>query len=85
MPFRSMEEHMATGDIETYFEDGIWKNRPQGNSRASNTAPTKSEAQAKGREMVVDREVEHVIKKKNGTIGEKNTYPRSRDNNPPKG
>lgn len=76
---------MATGDIETYFEDGVWKNRPQGNSRASNAAPTKAEAQAKGREMAVDREVEHVIKKKNGTIGEKNTYPRSRDNNPPKG
>lgn len=30
---------MAKGDIETYYEDGTWKNRAQGNSRASNTAP----------------------------------------------
>jgi hypothetical protein len=76
---------MAKGDIETYFEDGVWKNRPQGNQRASNTAETKAEAQAKGREMAVDREVEHVIKKKDGTIGDKNTYPRSRDPKESKG
>jgi hypothetical protein len=76
---------MAEGDIETYFEDGVWKNRPQGNQRASNSAPTKKEAETAGRQMAVDRGVEHIIKKKDGTIGEKNTYPRSRDNNPPKG
>jgi hypothetical protein len=35
--------------------------------------------------MAVDRQVEHVIKKQDGTIGEKNTYPRSRDQHPPKG
>jgi hypothetical protein len=76
---------MATGDIETYYEDGVWKNRPQGNQRASNIADTKADAQAKGRDMATGRGVEHVIKKKDGTIGEKNTYPRSRDKNPPRG
>lgn len=70
---------MAKGDIETYYEDGQWKNRPQGNERASNTAETKAEAQAKGREMAIERNVEHIIKKQDGTIGERNTYPRSRD------
>jgi hypothetical protein len=35
--------------------------------------------------MAIDRGVEHVIKKLDGTIGERNTYPRSRDKNPPKG
>jgi len=70
---------MAKGDIETYFEDGVWKNRPQGNERASNTSETKAEAQQVGRGMAIDRDVEHVIKNKNGRIGEKNTYPRSRD------
>lgn len=60
--------------IETYYEDGQWKNRPQGNQRASNTAPTKAEAQDKGRDMAKDRGVEHVVKKKDGTIGEKNSY-----------
>jgi hypothetical protein len=76
---------MPKGDIETYYEDGQWKNRAQGNDRASNTAPTKSEAQAKGREMAIDRGVEHIIKKQDGTIGERNTYPRSRDPRDSKG
>lgn len=65
---------MAAGDIETYHEDGQWKNRPQGNDRASNVHDTKAEAQAAGREMAKDRHVEHVIKKMDGTIGEKNSY-----------
>lgn len=70
---------MAKGDIETYFEDGQWKNRPQGNDRASSVHDTKSDAQVTGRGMARDRGVEHVIKKRDGTIGEKNTYPRRRD------
>jgi hypothetical protein len=70
---------VAEGDIETYYEDGRWKNRPEGNTRASSTHDTKAQAQAAGRQLAVERGVEHVIKKTDGTIGEKNTYPRSRD------
>ncbi|GII22535.1 DUF2188 domain-containing protein [Planosporangium mesophilum] len=70
---------MPAGDVETYHEDGQWKNRPEGNQRASSTHDTKADAQGRGREMAIDRGVEHVIKKEDGTIGEKNTYPRSRD------
>lgn len=70
---------MAKGDIETYYEDGQWKNRPQGNSRASNVADTKREAQASGRDMAITRDVEHVIKNRDGKIAAKDTYPRSRD------
>ncbi|WP_229403204.1 DUF2188 domain-containing protein [Micromonospora okii] len=70
---------MAKGDVDTYHEDGQWKNRPEGNQQASSTHATKDEAQDRGREMAQDRGVEHVIKKQDGTIGEKNTYPRSRD------
>lgn len=76
---------MAIGDIETYHEDGQWKNRVQGGERASNTAATKADAQATGRRMAIEREVEHFIKKQDGTIGERNTYPRSRGKNPPPG
>ena len=76
---------MAGGDVETYYDDGVWKNRVQGNSRASNVGETKADVQARGREMAIERGVEHVIKKRDGTIGEKNTYPRSRDKSPPKG
>ncbi|PGH44414.1 hypothetical protein COO58_08210 [Micromonospora sp. WMMA1996] len=70
---------MAKGDIDTYQQDGQWKNRPESNERASSRHDTKAEAEAAGREMAAERGTEHVIKKQDGTIGEKNTYPRSRD------
>ena len=60
--------------VETYYEDGQWKNRVQGNQRASNTFDTKAEAQTKGRDMARERGTEHVIKKMDGTIGDKNSY-----------
>ncbi|HEX7746143.1 MAG TPA: DUF2188 domain-containing protein [Micromonosporaceae bacterium] len=70
---------MPKGDIDTYHEDGQWKNRPEGTRRATSTHDTKAEAQSAGREMAQDREVEHIIKNQDGKIGERNTYPRSRD------
>ncbi|MET9633496.1 DUF2188 domain-containing protein [Lentzea sp. NPDC006480] len=67
------------GDVETYYENGTWKNKVEGNSQASSTHDTKADAVAKGREMAIERGVEHVIRNMDGTIGEKNTYPRSSD------
>ncbi|SEQ93464.1 hypothetical protein SAMN05216188_106271 [Lentzea xinjiangensis] len=67
------------GDVETYHENGTWKNKVEGNSQASSTHDTKDEAVARGREMAVDRGVEHIIRNMDGTISEKNTYPRSSD------
>lgn len=74
---------MANENVETYYENGQWKNRVQGNSRASNTAETKRVAQAEGRRMAQDRKVEHIVKKVNGTVGERNSY--GNDPHPPKG
>lgn len=74
---------MANKNVETYHEDGQWKNRVQGNTRASNTAETKREAQAEGRRMAQKLEVEHIVKKVDGTIGERNSY--GNDPHPPKG
>lgn len=76
---------MATGDVDTYYEDGQWKNKIEGHSRASNVHDRKTDAQATGRDMAIERKVEHVIKNMDGTIGAKNTYPRSRDQHPPRG
>ena len=73
------EGHMATGDIHTSKNGDRWVNKAEGNQRATNSASTKAEAQTSGREMAIDRGVEHVIHKQDGTIGERNTYPRSRD------
>ena len=65
---------MTKGDVETYYEDGQWKNRAQGNQRASSTHDTKAEAQSSGRQMAKDRKVEHVIKNQDGRIGQRNSY-----------
>jgi hypothetical protein len=65
---------VAKGDIETYYDDGQWKNKVEGSDRAAHVHERKSDAQAKGREMAQDRKVEHVIKKKDGTIGDKDSY-----------
>ena len=76
---------MAKGDIHTSKQGDKWVNKAEGNERASNSADTKAEAQATGRDMAIDRGVEHVIHKQDGTIGERNTYPRSRDPRESKG
>nr|WP_081745001.1 DUF2188 domain-containing protein [Arthrobacter sp. H14] len=57
----------------TYHEGDSWKNRVQGNTKAFNTAGTKSEAEAEGRRMAKQRKVEHIVKKMDGTIGERNS------------
>ena len=66
---------MAQGDIETYHEDGSWKNRREGSDRAFGTGyATKDEAIAAGRDAAKADQVEHVIKNENGQIAEKNSY-----------
>ncbi len=72
---------MPKGDIETHYdqEDGRWKNQVEGGERASTSHETKADAVAEGRIMAQDRGVEHIIKNQDGTISERNTYPRSRD------
>lgn len=70
---------MSKGDVHTVKHGDGWANRVEGDQRVSNTAPTKAEAQTKGRKMAIERGVEHVIHKEDGQIGARNTYPRSRD------
>lgn len=62
---------------------GGWQNKVEGNQRASNVAPTKAAAQAKGREMAIERKIEHKIQNQNGQIKERNSY--GNDPHPPKG
>ncbi|MET3367399.1 UNVERIFIED_CONTAM: hypothetical protein ABIE34_000620 [Jeotgalibacillus campisalis] len=70
------------GWIETYNEDGQWKSRRQGSSRAFDVGGTKAAQQATGRETAKRDGVEHAIKNLDGTIGQKNSY--GNDPNPPK-
>jgi hypothetical protein len=72
-------------DIHTVPHGDGWANRVDGASRVSNTAPTKAEAQAKGRDMAAQRGVEHYVHGTDGQIQSRNTYPRSRDPRSSKG
>ena len=65
---------MPKGDIETYHENGTWKSKVEGSSRAAHVGGTKAEQQAIGREMARKRRVEHVIKNLDGQVAEKNSY-----------
>ena len=64
----------AKPGIETYFEKGEWKNKVQGSSRAANKHTTKTAAVKAGRDMAMKRRVEHIVKNKDGTIGQKTSY-----------
>ena len=60
-----------------------WANRREGAGRVSKTFGTKSEAQAAGRETARRDKTEHIIHKKDGTIGGRNSY--GNDPHPPAG
>ena len=74
---------MDHSDIETYFEDGQWKNKAQASERPSSSHGTKSDASRVGLEIARYRGVDHIIKNEDGTIGARNNY-RS-EPHPPKG
>lgn len=65
---------MPNGDNITYYEDGEWKSKVAGSSRAAHVGGTKAEQQAIGRGMAIERKAEHEIRNMDGTIGAKNSY-----------
>lgn len=65
---------MAKGDVSTYNEDGQWKSKREGSSRAFAAGGTKAEQAAAGRDAAKRDGVEHNIRRLDGTIGEKNSY-----------
>ena len=74
---------MARGDISTYNEDGTWKSKVEGSSRAAHAGGTKADQQAIGRDMARERGVEHTVRNLNGQIAQKNSY--GKDSYPPAG
>lgn len=60
-----------------------WANRRAGAERVSKTFDTKAQAQAAGRVTAKREKVEHKIHKKDGSIGDRNSY--GNDPYPPKG
>lgn len=70
-------------NIHTVPTDDGWANRREGAKRASSTHATKAEAQAAGRTAAKKDGVEHLIHKRDGTIGNRNSY--GNDPTPSKG
>jgi len=70
---------LPKGDVETYFENGRWKNKVQGNSRASNVHETRPAAVSAGRAMARKRKVDHIIKNESGIEQEHISYGNSHE------
>jgi hypothetical protein len=70
-------------NVHTVPHGDGWANRRDGSERVSNSAPTKERAERIGRDMAKRDGVEHFIHRKDGTIGERNSY--GNDPYPPKG
>lgn len=60
-----------------------WANRRADSERVSKTFDKKADAQAAGRTTAKNDKVEHLIHRKDGTIGGRNSY--GNDPHPPKG
>jgi hypothetical protein len=58
-------------------------NLSSGKSRVAKIYPTKAAAQAAGRKTAIAKRAEHVIYKRDGSIGSANSY--GGDPSPPKG
>lgn len=60
-----------------------WANRRESSKRVSKTFARKSDAQAAGRKTAKREGTEHLVHKRDGTIGERNSY--GSDPYPPRG
>jgi Uncharacterized protein conserved in bacteria (DUF2188) len=78
---------MANGDIHTRWDGKKWINKAEGGQRPSNSGTRKEDVQSKGREMAIERGVEHIIhKKERNKIQERNgPYPPRHDPRKSKG
>jgi hypothetical protein len=47
--------------VITYREDGVWKTRVDGNSRASRISADRADAVAFGRRVARERRVRHIV------------------------
>jgi hypothetical protein len=65
---------MSRGDVETFHRDGCWKNRIVGSDGAVGTYDDRETAVREGRNLARIRHVEHIIRRLDGTIGERNSY-----------
>lgn len=75
--------HGQEAPVHTVPHGDGWANRGEGSDRVSKTFDSKVEAQAAGRRTAQNDKTEHLVHKKDGTIGERNSY--GNDPYPPRG
>ncbi|QYN26431.1 DUF2188 domain-containing protein [Amycolatopsis sp. DSM 110486] len=56
------------GDVETFHENGLWKNKIDGYQRASNTFKDRAIAVKTGRHMAKARRVAHRVRDELGSL-----------------
>lgn len=53
---------MAPGDVETYFAEGVWRNRIVGRGEVPGAHPSRQEAARAGLELALSQDAHHVIR-----------------------
>ncbi|QRP49736.1 DUF2188 domain-containing protein [Amycolatopsis sp. FDAARGOS 1241] len=66
------------GDVETFRESGLWKNKIDGHQRASNTFTDRERAVTTGRHMAKARRVAHRVRDELGALVSHDDYRASR-------
>jgi Uncharacterized protein conserved in bacteria (DUF2188) len=61
-------------NVWTVPYQGRWANKREGGHRVSRVFDSKADAQAAGRKTAMREKVEHVILKRDGEVGERNSY-----------
>jgi hypothetical protein len=64
------------GAVETYCDEGVWRNRVRGRDPLPGTFTTREAALEVARDEARIRGVEHVVRREDGTVTERNRYPR---------
>ncbi len=69
--------------VHTVKHGDGWANRRAGASKVSKTFDTKADAEGAGRSTAKREKTEHIVHKRDGTIGRRNSY--GNDPYPPRG
>lgn len=59
-----------TGEVETYYEDGAWRNWSDGDD-IGRPHESRQDAVAEGRRAAADRRAEHIVRDERATIVER--------------
>ena len=69
---------MSSSAVETYFEDGAWRNWADG-GQLGGPHPSRDQAVAEGRQVARDRGVEHIIRDEQATVVGRESFGRGDD------